>query len=314
GAKREAAGRAVRLNQDLAQKEAEQATARKKATAEARKAKKEAAEALVREEEMAAARARAEEEAKLAASAAEAAAAAAEAAAAAANVVQDRPDLSPEQVIQVQEAWSSPVGGADDDEVVVRAFNDMVSKGSLRTLRSGEWLGDEVINLYMKIIQARNNEAVANGEKVPKCGIMSSFFYTQLSDNGRGYRYQGVKRFLKKAKLDLFDLDKLIFPVNNHWTLAVINFRLRRLEYYDSLGSAFGDAGFQYMARFVDDESKAKRGGQPMDISDWPRFNYADVPRQRNGIDCGVFASMFADRLSKGRPLSFSQVMFRPCQ
>lgn len=45
---------------------------------------------------------------------------------------------------QVQEAWSSPVGGADDGEVVVRAFNDMISKGSLRTLRTGEWLGDEV--------------------------------------------------------------------------------------------------------------------------------------------------------------------------
>ncbi|CAN0373349.1 unnamed protein product, partial [Scytosiphon promiscuus] len=75
--------------------------------------------------------------------------------------------------------------------------------------------------------------------------------------------------------------------LQNHWTLAVINFRLQRLEYYDSLGSTFGDAGFEYMARFVDDESKAKRSGQPMDISDWPRINYVDVPRQKNGIDCG---------------------------
>lgn len=32
---------------------------------------------------------------------------------------------------------------------------------------------------------------------------MSSFFFTQLSDNGRGYRYQGVKRFLKKAKVTM---------------------------------------------------------------------------------------------------------------
>lgn len=31
----------------------------------------------------------------------------------------------------------------------------------------------------------------------------------------------------------------------NHWTLAVINFRLERLEYYDSLGSPFGDEGFE---------------------------------------------------------------------
>lgn len=41
------------------------------------------------------------------------------------------------------------------------------------------------------------------------------------------------------------------------------------------------------MARFVDDESKNKRGGRGMDVSSWPRFNYGNVPRQRNGHDCG---------------------------
>lgn len=49
---------------------------------------------------------------------------------------------------QVHEAWSSVMGGADNNEVVVKAFNDMVSRGSLRTLRDGEWLGDEVLQQY----------------------------------------------------------------------------------------------------------------------------------------------------------------------
>ncbi|CAN0140566.1 unnamed protein product, partial [Laminaria digitata] len=98
---------------------------------------------------------------------------------------------------QVRRAW----GGGSDGDVIVRAFNDLVTKGSMRTLRPGEWLGDEVINVYMKSLQARNRDAIATGKQVPRCGIMSSFFYTQLSDNGRGYRYQGVKRFLKKAKV-----------------------------------------------------------------------------------------------------------------
>jgi len=44
------------------------------------------------------------------------------------------------------------------------------------------------------------------------------------------------------------------------------------------------------MARFVDDESKSKRGGQGMDISDWPRFTYANVPRQLNLVDCGEYS------------------------
>lgn len=41
------------------------------------------------------------------------------------------------------------------------------------------------------------------------------------------------------------------------------------------------------MTRFVDDESKSKRGGREMDISAWPRFNYANLPHQDNGFDCG---------------------------
>lgn len=40
---------------------------------------------------------------------------------------------------------------------------------------------------------------------------MSSFFYTQVSDNGRGYRYQGVKRFLKKAKVTTSKLGVYVF-------------------------------------------------------------------------------------------------------
>lgn len=46
------------------------------------------------------------------------------------------------------------------------------------------------------------------------------------------------------------------------------------------------------MARFVDDESKAKRDGKGMDISSWPRFNYVNVPRQTNGIDCGEYPAV----------------------
>lgn len=37
----------------------------------------------------------------------------------------------------------------------------------------------------------------------------------------------------------------------NHWTLAVINFRLKRLEYYDSLGSPFGDQRFEVRKWFA---------------------------------------------------------------
>ena len=35
--------------------------------------------------------------------------------------------------------------------------------------------------------------------------------------------------------------------------------------------------------------------------------SYPHCPQQYNGCDCGVFALIFADYLSRGAPLSFSQ-------
>lgn len=49
-------------------------------------------------------------------------------------------------LMQVRIAWSGE--GASDNDVIVRAFNDLVTQGSMRTLRDGEWLGDEVLPGY----------------------------------------------------------------------------------------------------------------------------------------------------------------------
>ena len=33
-----------------------------------------------------------------------------------------------------------------------------------------------------------------------------------------------------------------------------------------------------------------------------------EIPQQKNGSDCGVFACKYADYIAKGRPLTFKQV------
>ena len=33
-----------------------------------------------------------------------------------------------------------------------------------------------------------------------------------------------------------------------------------------------------------------------------------DIPKQRNGFDCGVFVCMYAEYVTRGAPLTFSQV------
>lgn len=39
--------------------------------------------------------------------------------------------------------------------------------------------------------------------------------------------------------MDIFSFDKVIVPIHLsvHWTAAVINFRDRKLEFYDSMGN-----------------------------------------------------------------------------
>ncbi len=47
--------------------------------------------------------------------------------------------------------------------------------------------------------------------------------------------------------------------------------------------------------------------GETWDVSAWPVEYAADVPRQGNGWDCGMFALLFANRLGLGTPFDFRQ-------
>ena len=60
--------------------------------------------------------------------------------------------------------------------------------------------------------------------------------------------FMHTNTFLLFYQLKIFSYDKVIIPVHlgNHWCLAVINFRKKRFEYYDSLGGS-GDRVLKVM-------------------------------------------------------------------
>lgn len=178
------------------------------------------------------------------------------------------------------------------------------------------WLNDEVINFYMKLLQGRSWR---NWDR-HKCAFMNTFFYQLLSGGSHGeYRYANVKRWTKGNKWkkivdgkckNIFALDKLIFPVHvgkMHWCCGVVNFKDKRIEYYDSMGGAARNF-FRNMRQYLHDESEDKCK-QPFDDTDWvEQAQYRNdsentIPQQENGSDCGVFAIKFADFLSEDRPL-----------
>lgn len=132
---------------------------------------------------------------------------------------------------------------------VSKVAREQVGFADIYRLRPREWLNDEVINFYGALINARA-EASAKGSvdvgkgrgKPLKAFYFSSFFWTKLS--GEGYEKGKLDRWTKKAKVDIFEKEILVMPINHrqtHWTAGAVNFGKKRFESYDSMGIAKED-------------------------------------------------------------------------
>jgi len=192
-----------------------------------------------------------------------------------------------------------------DRDVLLQKYGIDISRGDLRLLADGEWLNDEVVNFYVQMLMERNN---AKG--YPKTFIFNTHFYSMILSKGK-YDYSKVRRWTTKQKLDVFSLAKVLVPVHlgTHWCLAIVNFKQKRFEYYDSLG-ADNSVCIKTLRQWVEDESQDKRK-KAFDFTGWTNYTPKDIPMQQNGYDCGVFMCKFADFASRDESFSFSQENMR---
>jgi Ulp1 family protease len=97
--------------------------------------------------------------------------------------------------------------------------------------------------------------------------------------------------------VDLFDHDILVLPVNEnkHWALGVVGLRWQIAKYYDSLGATTHRV-MDALMEHLNYECMARKG-EVLDA--FQTVEVPDVPMQKNGSDCGVFALQFAERLSR---------------
>lgn len=131
----------------------------------------------------------------------------------------------------------------------------------------------------------------------------NTFFYSALSNKG----YEHVCRWTKKV--DIFSKEKIFIPVHleeeNHWCLVYIDFLKKTIKYYDSLGGRNFSCLKQILRYLMLEHVNKKHvdfrpGG-------WCLVNDRDCPKQLNIWDCGVFVCMYAEYLSRNKPLNFSQ-------
>ena len=102
----------------------------------------------------------------------------------------------------------------------------------------------------------------------PSVHVLSSRFYELLSGDRGRFDYTRVEGWCSRAKLDVFELETLIAPINiynYHWTLIVVKPQERKVSYFDSMTEG-PDSGYYYikcMLMFL--ELDAKRLGKRFD-------------------------------------------------
>ena len=197
------------------------------------------------------------------------------------------------------------------DNLVADKYDLDITMAKITCLRDGVWLNSEVITFWLEWwceqvgagSQGREPTLTSN----PKCWFANTYFFSRLTEDG-SYNYTAVRRWTDRV--DVFSLDKVIIPINvndEHWFLAVIDFRTKKTQVFDSMGSIHADV-HNTLHRWLQDEHRNKHGSE-LDSAEWGRqLNGAyAVPRQLNGCDCGVFTCLFAAYASLDLPFTFGQ-------
>jgi sentrin-specific protease 1 len=160
---------------------------------------------------------------------------------------------------------------------VSRCNREQVTFADLQRLNPRQWANDEIMNYYGTMIQdaADARVALAAEGKLPKDEALSlhyfsTFFFAKLEKPG----YEKAKLARWTKKIDIFKKDLVLIPINQgnaHWTSAVINFKHKRIEAYDSMGEGSARSIFEQLKGYLQSESMDKKK-VPFDFTGWEMY------------------------------------------
>lgn len=126
---------------------------------------------------------------------------------------------------------------------------------------------------------------------ITRTWVLDSYFYVTFCRRG----YSAVRKLPQKQSISVNGLFKIVIPIyqDSHWTVSVINLKMRRLEYYDSLGDT-GEEVLRKVAHYRD--SLAQEFDLP--TADWSvHAPGKEVSQQPNGFDCGCYCIAFMNQI-----------------
>ena len=115
------------------------------------------------------------------------------------------------------------------------------------------------------------------------------------------YNFAKLQRILKRQKFSLDTHDTLIIPVNVkqcHWFLLRVCFTTYCIQVVDSILSTEDQAALyaSVLDRFLSELSG---------VSAWRVEVLESVPQQGNGYDCGLFACVNMELMSRSLPVRY---------
>ena len=181
--------------------------------------------------------------------------------------------------------------------------NEKVSLEEYIKLVDGDWLHDGTVNYYIDLLSIRDEKLVTNYFRERPSYFFTSFFFEKLSwkpsnsENKDTGKFDSLEKWTTKRNIDIFDYDKLFFPVNVrkcHWLLVVIWLKEKEIRYYDSMGDSYFEFTTSKFLEYMQIVHK-------IDSTKWRCVNVRkeyDLAQQQNGNDCGVYMLMFCDCLA----------------
>ena len=184
------------------------------------------------------------------------------------------------------------------DEEVLATHGLHLKRCDMKTLQGQNYLNDQIIDEYMRLVQQRNE----THPELPKVIACTTFLYTQLKTFGLE---EGCRRTRRWIKEDLTQKDFVLFPIhhNDHWSLVVAEPKRKVVHYLDSInGSRYRSAAPGRIRGYM--ERLHERKGEQVKYKIRIR---KDPPLQENGVDCGVFTCLYAERLTRKAGMNFKQ-------
>ncbi|KAL4221969.1 SUMO1 sentrin specific peptidase 1 [Mactra antiquata] len=208
----------------------------------------------------------------------------------------DDEEVLPELTDDMLNVINNALSRGNPSQVMVDKFKIQITRGDIATLSGLNWLNDEVINFYMNLLMERGEQ-----EGHAKVYAFNTFFYPKIMNGGQ----PSVKRWTRRV--DVLAVDYILIPVHlgMHWCLAVINFKKKDIQYYDSMGGSNTQC-LSALKKYLCDESLDKKKKE-FDLEGWKSTIVKDIPQQMNGSDCGMFACKYAEYITRESSISFSQ-------